>query len=535
MSLMDDQTVRVFMTGTFRIETLGGEDITPNATKAQALLALLCTSKTGMRSRSWLKSKLWSDRGPNQAAGSLRQCLAQTRNTLRHVPGLLQATRQNVTINLAQIELIAEQGEDYLEGLDVRDEAFEDWLRILRNANDQAVVQTEPKLITPAQLKHVPRALCIQFSTSGENNTDQASWLGKLLSDDLARNLRESFSIDVSVVQGGQAGPSHWTAGVETCLLSASTVGVRMSLSRSSDGVHIWAGSKTVDMQGAPPTDHPEVVLLSNTLIEAFGDALFQDAELDETCPDRLCREAIKSMFSLRPEDVSRADAMFAKAYDLQPRGLYLAWRAQAKTIMKIERFNQDVQGLQEEAEAFCAKALEIEPNNSMVLATVANTYCQFFRSFEKGTFLAGRSVLLNPSNPMAWFSLSATSMYAGNEKEALKYALWSNRLALTSPHRFWWDSQVFGAALMSGKLAEAQHFAEMCRTQNPNFRPPLRYLIGLYANAGREEDAMKMATELTALEPDFSIERLIKDQSYPASVLHKDIGIDLNKVAALG
>jgi tetratricopeptide (TPR) repeat protein len=325
-----------------------------------------------------------------------------------------------------------------------------------------------------------------------------------------------------------------WHVDIEICQFSTSAVGVRFSLIHPSRGHQIWADNKTVEMQGAPPTDHPDLALLSNQLIEAAGDALFLNEGPDENCPDTLCRYAIRTMFEINPKDVEIADQMFDRAYKLEPRGLYLAWRAQAKTIVKIERYGADEHALTEEADELCARALELEPNNSMVLATVANTYCLTMRAYERSLFLASRSTLLNPSNPMAWFALSSASMYAGKSKDALQYTLKANQLALTSPHRFWWDSQVFAAALTSGKLSEAQFFAESCHAQKPDFRPPLRYLIALFSNSGQNDKALQMADRLTELEPDFTIERLIKDREYPAALLHKDIGIDLAKVSDL-
>lgn len=64
--------VRIHLTGPFRVEGADGTDRTPKSSKGCGLLALLACHPQTRRSRSWLQSKLWSDRAPEQAAASLR-------------------------------------------------------------------------------------------------------------------------------------------------------------------------------------------------------------------------------------------------------------------------------------------------------------------------------------------------------------------------------------------------------------------------------------------------------------------------------
>ena len=535
MSFDGEPAVLVYLTGSFKIELADGRDVTPRSSKAQGLIALLATSSSGARSRSWLQSHLWSDRAPEQASGSLRQCLVQLRHALADIPEVLEATRQKISLDLGKVSIVACENEEVLEGLDVRDEEFEGWLRTLHVRG----LEVKPAAVTSkaSERPQVPvglKTISIQTKVAGEATNGQLEWLGQLLADNMSKQLRETFSVDVSVAGPASIDPNLWQVDIEMCQVSATTLGVRMSLSRPARNLHVWANHTTVEMRGAPPVDHPDLALLSNQIIEAIGDELFLKNGPDANCPDTLCRSAIRGMFTIEADRVNAADNMFARAFDLEPRGLYLAWRAQAKTIMKIERHDHDGKALLEEAEALCAKALEAEPNNSMVLATVADTYCLILREYDRSLFLADRSARLNPSNPMAWSALSTAHMLAGNSKQSLQFTLRVHRLALTSPHRFWWDSQVFAAALTAGKLEEADHFAESCRVQNPNYRPPLRYLIALHANAGRQDKALQMARDLTAIEPDFTIERLVEDRDYPAALLHQDTPINLGKIAEL-
>ncbi|MBL4588699.1 MAG: hypothetical protein JKY11_01295 [Alphaproteobacteria bacterium] len=242
---------------------------------------------------------------------------------------------------------------------------------------------------------------------------------------------------------------------------------------------------------------------------------------------------AIRSLFKMRPSAAAEADKLFAAAFATSPRGLYLAWRAQCLTITKAERYSSDLEALEEQAEGLCAQALELEPNNSMVLATVANTQGQLFRNHEGSYGLAKRAVQLNPSNPMAWWALSSSSVYIGDTEASLRHAIQASRLVTTLPNKFWWDNQLFGSALVGGKLKLALAFAEECHAQNPSFRPPLRYLIAMYSNIGLRRDAEKAISLLQSLEPDFSVHRLINDKAYPASLIHRAPGLNLDGLRA--
>src|SRR6266566_2935267 len=74
--------LRIALIGAFRVLAPGGEDLTPRGRKARALLAILALTPSRRRSRPALQDKLWSDRGPEQGAASLRQTLSEIRKAL---------------------------------------------------------------------------------------------------------------------------------------------------------------------------------------------------------------------------------------------------------------------------------------------------------------------------------------------------------------------------------------------------------------------------------------------------------------------
>ncbi|MFO1143970.1 MAG: hypothetical protein U1E59_16645 [Amaricoccus sp.] len=129
------QDIFLDLLGPLRLRDAAGTELTPRGRKSQGLLALLGLSPGLRRSRTWLQDKLWSDRAPVQASGSLRQCLTEIRTSLgRHVD-CLRTDRGWVALDPERVHVIADRDRpsardlEFLEGLDIRDAEFEHWIR----------------------------------------------------------------------------------------------------------------------------------------------------------------------------------------------------------------------------------------------------------------------------------------------------------------------------------------------------------------------------------------------------------------------
>src|SRR5262245_44726497 len=128
--------------------------------KERALLAVLAMPPGEPRSREKLAGLLWSDRSDKQARDSLKQALLRLRKSFGSLHTLPIVTdRASVTLNRAEVAIDVQEFEqlvaagtldglaratklyrgDLLEGLDVRDPAFEEWLLFERQRlRDQA-------------------------------------------------------------------------------------------------------------------------------------------------------------------------------------------------------------------------------------------------------------------------------------------------------------------------------------------------------------------------------------------------------------
>ena len=147
-------SLRISLLGGFEARLGTGKAIDLHGRKTQALLAYLALPPGEPRSRDKLVALLWSDRGEQQARGSLRQALAELRKALGDAdPPPLVAGRDEVHLDAGAVEVDAVELErlvadgapealeraaelyqegDLLDGIGVHDPAFEDWLRTER-------------------------------------------------------------------------------------------------------------------------------------------------------------------------------------------------------------------------------------------------------------------------------------------------------------------------------------------------------------------------------------------------------------------
>jgi TolB-like protein/DNA-binding SARP family transcriptional activator/Tfp pilus assembly protein PilF len=150
--------------GEFELRLASGEVVNLLGQKDRALLAILALPAGTTHSRDKLASLLWSDRGDQQARDSLKHALTKLRQCLPPasqaliVAGRLSARLDPaaVTIDVAEFERLVHEGApqaleraialyrgDLLDGIGIRDPAFEEWLLVerqrLRHMFEQAL------------------------------------------------------------------------------------------------------------------------------------------------------------------------------------------------------------------------------------------------------------------------------------------------------------------------------------------------------------------------------------------------------------
>ena len=532
--MLTRETIRIFLSGPFRIETAAGADITPKGAKNQALLALLATSPDLFRNRRWLEDKLWSDRCADQASASLRQALSELRRALGDAHLVLVADRQKVGLKRAEVlvELSPAGEPEFLEGIDIRDPEFADWLRNERHRQislapvphdlfaAQGAGDAHRRALPPAR-RGERRATVVVLQKS-RMVADGLALLEDLFIDGVALSLREALGVTVYTRRQTPDLPGTIVVCVQAM---AGAGGERLLRARATEAETerlLWSGS-SAGLGGFHGPDDLGLVQFCNQVIEVLGDAISLRTEGGPTLDVQvLQRLAVRKLWTMVPERLAEAEVLLNLADGMVPCGLNAARRAQIRTLQMIERHRGDAQVLREEAVALTRIALERDPNNSMVLAVTAYVRCVTDPTPAYGAELARRSVRLNPNNPLAWDSLSYARLHAGQISEAHEIALRVQRIGAASPNKFWWDMGLCLTAAVTGNTRLALEMAESSLAGAPDFRAALRHVVALSAGADRPEAAVDAARNLQRLEEDFSIDALAHDPAYPVGVLRR-------------
>lgn len=527
--------LRLYLYGRFRLETALEEDRAPKSAKSQALMALLATSDTGGRGRLWLQKRLWPNKEADKASTSLRQSLSEIRRRLGNDRAVLEADRRSVTLDLSRIDLVpATPGAEFLEGIQLLDgdHGLGDWLEHHRRI--AAPQEVQPVFSETYVQRAVPARPIVLFQTQSDKNSE-LGLIEDIFVDCVARSMRETLSAEVRI-EGVTVDPNAFRVEVQAYRGEGATVGIRSRVRHGSPETLVWSGMTSTQLHGAPPVEDLQIVSLGNQLIDALAEAMTGHISATQDIRDAnlLTRLAIRRIFTLKPENLVEADNMLAMAEELGAGALSSAWRAQLRVIQHVELHNGRSENLPDEARKLAVLAMEREPMNSMVVAAVANTRLVLDNDVNVCMELARRSVRLNPANPLAWNSLATAKLYAGDIGEAHALAVRAQKISSGSPFGHWWDFGRCLTAALTGRKAEALQLAEAAHALSPEFRPPLRYLTALYAADERFEDAQRTAERLKKLEPDFSFERMAKDETYPISPLRWGGLLDSGKVIAL-
>ena len=514
--------VKIVLAGTFRIEGPDGSDLTPKSAKSCGLIALLASHPQARRSRSWLQSRLWSDRGRDQASASLRQALSQLRRGLGDQGAVLVVNRAFVALNRDLIDVQRDPGAEFLEGLDLRDAVFDDWVQSERRIQ-LPVAEVAPQI--PAQMPALKRADLIRNVYVVALTTAQGP---ERLFEEMFIDCFERWVSEALICQVHRRAPDGVSGNpivvnVQAYSAGGKGFGLRLAMEEAQSRRALWSGRKVIEAQGAPPVDHVDFLSLVHEATEALADGLVLrfKRSMDGADAAILGRMSLHKIFSMNVDEVEHADLLLQRAFDLDPRAIFLSWRGQLRIIQEMERHagNGDRRG---EIENLTRQAVRLEPTNSMVLSVAANAQLLIEDDVHAGLELARRAISQNPANPFAWDAMSIGLAMSGKAQEAHLHQLRAFAISRKSPIRHFWDMGACLTSVATDKLDQARKLAHNASVMVPDFRPPLRYMAALDAAAGDTKAAMQSVEKLRKLEPDFTLKRMVEDQDYPVAGLRR-------------
>lgn len=513
--------VRIALDGPFAVTGPDGRDLTPRPHKARALLALLALAPEGRRGRRWIEERLWSDRAPAQAAGSLRQALMDLRRALGPWGDALQADRDWIAVDGAALQVLpAAPGAEFLEGVSVRDPAFLRWRDA--QARDRARPDPEAALRSAAAppRDEPARPVLIRVGSPNAAGTG-AAVVAEILGARIAQDICDRIGAAVIAPAGGPA------ADLDISCMVVEDNGMCLALIRV---VHP-ATARVVFAQDFRLAGTPATLATSDSVAAAAWQAAERTVGRlphilglgrAETRAAALGQLALHRMFSFDAGQLDQADRLMEQAWEVEENPVHLAWRGLLQMVRAIELPQAMRPELHDLAQRLTAQAMERDTGNATVKALVAQTRAMLWGEAQGAGLAAARAIEENPRNPLAIQAMAVARMLAGDGEEAYRLSLTGRAHAARSEFRHWWDAHHATVCVATGRLDEAVRAAEAAAFGAPSLRPAYRYLMSLYALRGDLDRANAMRDRLEALEPGFSLDRMLHDPDYPVRTLRQ-------------
>lgn len=505
-----------------------GRDFAPHGSKARGLIVLLATAPGHSRTRGWLQQRLWSDRGPEQAAGSLRAALSEIRRTLGAHRALLMTSRHAVTLDPSAFELVCEAPADTglggsveaFEGVDVRDRAFETLIRDLRG---RALAQWAQRR------KAGPKAKRMVMVRSDARGSPAADVGARLLQNRILGALRQID--DIEIMDAGGAGDAQGEASPDGS--PQSILLIRLLSVALSDGVFLsceihngrklWSDNASVPATMAAMHDSASLDKLALSAVEHVMGAFAEHAAIEGSgaCAFVLERQAKDLFFRLDKASLINADRLFRRAFEIEPRGRYLVWRGFLRNAALFQHRSMSFLDDAPSVTELAVEALRLAPDDAIVQTISSQIEYVHQGNLRTPLRMAQQGVERDPTDPLGWALLSNALTTNARFEEGYRTAGHALTLARHGPYAFYFEHFACMAAVALSEYEQALVHAEAALRVRPDFVSTRRYEVALNLLGGDTPNLARSVSALRRQEPEFTPAALL-DPVYPVNTLRR-------------
>lgn len=512
---MDTGTIHFALRGDFSVASATGVDITPRSKKAIGLLAMLAECQTMSRNRRWLQDRLWSDRSPQQASGSLRTTLNEIRKSFGEFADILGSDRKSVWLDAKRITSNLFDGSssrEFLEGLVIGDPEFNDWLIERRVEHN---VRKPKQAEDPTWNRRISIQCGAPWKKEGARDIH-----AQIVNDQVGKIISNFISNSRCSIDDTGADLIVRTAVDENAEGSAILVQViDPVLDEIVHSDHCFADDLQSFLQnqmmlGRFCWNVADVALEKIPFMRGTQDAI--------TMRSGYVQQALHKVLSFDPKEMKGSIDTLDIANDQAPAGLFLALKAWALTSMIMEDFLDEEPALVNEIKDLLRLSMEASPNDAMVAGVCANVRGILLQDFDGCIRLARQALRHNPNNVFALQAMSVGQAARGDH--ALAHEISNHTRVVSTYSKFEAMCNLHHAllCLVLKKADEALESSKLAARASPNYRAPRRQMIALNAAFGRLDDAKTNVADLKAVEPDFSLDRFLFDRQYPSNTLRK-------------
>ena len=527
------------------IPTGGPEGYEIKGAKHRAMLALLATAPFGRRTRSYLQNLLWGTSCHDGGRQSLRTALSMIKGTMgRDFDQLLKVNNTEIGLDLSRVDFLgAPGGGEFLEGIDIRDDDFNDWLQGVRQAPEQFFSLLSGHVPAPVKPSILPAIAILPFRlVIGE---DVHSVLGDWLAEEICRSLSRSHLLSViSHLSAREIGGQRIdlnrvrkVLNVEYCVtgslrVSGNKVVLDADCLDATSGRILWTRQFPGDLGEFLRADSPAVADIVRTIgrtISADVLAHAQGRSLSALGDHQLLIAGIGMMHQLKLSSFARSRDMIEEVIRRAPREPEAhAWLAEWYILSIFNGWSDN--SLRDTGVALdcTARALDIDPDNTFALTIDGAVHNNLLMRMDKASERFETALDLNPNESMAWLLSGVLQAYRDQGADAVVRTEKALRLSPVDPFGYFFDSLASTAYLAVEDWAQALDFADRSMGKNDRHLSTLRVRICALHKLGRADEARATAADLIRRQPAFTVAGYRR--SHPAA----EYRIGQNMVAAL-
>lgn len=508
--------------GTFSISDGSGLDVLPSGKKERAILAVLSLSPGFSKSKAVLKSLFWPEADTSRASANLRQSLSRIRKAFLNACPLV-SDASNVWLDTKMVSfapMAFVEGEELLEGLDVNEEDFEDWLRICRQRwrnrefDELDLVSIRGELSSYSSESIICRpALIFVPPVCDYNLPGMISASEDLLSSLIDASLTYGASC---VFSGNERGYSEEDIRVESSIFwSGGREQIVLRCRMPSEGRIFW--TRRIRFDGNTPGGFKDGI---QSALNAFADflILFHSPSRGSSFLPSQSRTSVWTALDglLRPGQISFDEMVQGanRAVELEPSAVNRGIRASMYLFRFGERMNSSA-SLEGDLKSDLDTAVGMDPTNGLVRALRGHADSYYFGNICVGLEQTKIAVDLSPWSSICNALHAQSLIYSGKFKEAEPFAKQAVNLSSNNlPAPFF--KLIWATALaLNGNATRALEISRYTVSELSNFRPALLLHAALNFIDGDQEVALSSLKTLRERDPSFTLEAL-KDPKYP-------------------
>lgn len=534
----------LYLLGPISLLGAEGSNLTPRGKKAQAILALLALAPRGQRTRAWLRDKLWSDRDEKRASSCLRQSLFEIRRDIgpladqiliidRHAIGLrLDAIWVDVLAICETPELFRILGlsieTELLEGLDVSDPEFEDWLLMERQIwyekaeTIQETIRSTPtpaKAVLPVEATVSETDLQPSFSLGFLPNIQhgcqpETLHLADFIMESVAKNLNEFQPLNLcdfrditsAACEAQYAGETEYYLRART-LQVGNSLTLTLFLYRATQINLEWSQSIQVPVAEALCKDGLVLNGFIAQNVDRIAKSIFESPQKAGGRHDlqRAGYSALNLMFRLDKQDFSTAEKLLSQTCLQGQSSIYPALQAYLSSFKVGECLGSIEEANTKAAERLLTEVVDDNPFNAIALSCLGHVSGYVFKEHEIASSLLERALVLNKNQAFVWDHYALHKIYTGQYDKAFEAAKRACYLGAYSPVSYSYDITLAMAATMVGDHTQAVARCKTALRKQPRSAAAMRYLIVNYAMLDRQQEALDIFRKLQKIDPDFA------------------------------